>query len=64
MATDGLSRRSIAKEGHNYGYPMVDGYPAQYEYFEDRSNPESKAGLHHCLLGCRELVPLRAISTR
>ncbi len=35
--------REIAKEGYIYGYPMVDGYRVQYDYFEDRSNPEFKA---------------------
>jgi hypothetical protein len=35
--------QAIAKEGYIYGYPMVDGYRVQYEYFEDRSNPEFKA---------------------
>jgi hypothetical protein len=35
--------QAIAKEGCTYGYPMVDGYRVQYEYFEDRSNPEFKA---------------------
>lgn len=40
---DVSAMRAIAKEGYIYGYPMVDGYRVQYEYFEDRSNPEFKA---------------------
>lgn len=35
--------RAIAKEAYIYGYPMVDGYRVQYEYFVDRQNPEFKA---------------------
>jgi len=35
--------RSIAKEAYVYGYPMVDGYRVQYEYFVDRQNPQFKA---------------------
>ena len=29
--------RAIAKEAYIYGYPMVDGYRVQYDYFEDRT---------------------------
>ena len=35
--------RAIAKEAYVYGYPMVDGYRVQYEYFVNRQNPEFKA---------------------
>jgi len=35
--------RAIAKEAYIYGYPMVDGYRVQYEFFEDRQSPEFKA---------------------
>jgi hypothetical protein len=40
---DATSARTIAKEAYIYGYPMVDGYRVQYDYFEDRKNPEFKA---------------------
>ena len=40
---DATSARAIAKEAYIYGYPMVDGYRVQYDYFEDRKNPEFKA---------------------
>ena len=35
--------RAIAKEAYVYGYPMVDGYRVQYDYFVDRLSPEFKA---------------------
>jgi hypothetical protein len=35
--------RAIAKEAYIYGYPMVDGYRVQYDYFVDRQNPQFKA---------------------
>jgi hypothetical protein len=41
--------RATAKEGYIYGYPMVDGYRVQYDYFEDHSNPEFKAPWNHLL---------------
>ena len=40
---DATTMRAIAKEAYVYGYPMVDGYRVQYDYFEDRQNPEFKA---------------------
>ena len=40
---DATTARTIAKEAYIYGYPMVDGYRVQYDYFEDRTNPEFKA---------------------
>ena len=39
--------RSIAKEAYVYGFPMVDGYRVQFDYFEDQSNPEFKAPWNH-----------------
>jgi hypothetical protein len=35
--------RAIAKEAYIYGYPMVDAYRVQYDYFVNRQNPEFKA---------------------
>jgi len=35
--------RAIAKEAYIYGYPMVDGYRVQYDYFVNRQSPEFKA---------------------
>ena len=34
--------REIAKEAYIYGFPMVDNYRIQYDYFVDRDNPEFK----------------------
>jgi hypothetical protein len=35
--------RAIAKEAYIYGFPIVDSYRVQYDYFVDRENPEFKA---------------------
>jgi hypothetical protein len=35
--------REIAKEAYIYGFPMVDSYRVQYQYFVDAKNPEYKA---------------------
>ena len=35
--------RALAKEAYIYGYPMVDSYRVQYDYFQDRGNPQFKA---------------------
>jgi hypothetical protein len=40
---DATTARAIAKEAYIYGYPMVDSYRIQYEYFEDRTNPDFAA---------------------
>jgi hypothetical protein len=45
-ALDALSpgeARAIAKEAYVYGFPMVDSYRIQYDYFTDTKNPEFKA---------------------
>ena len=39
--------RTIAKEAYIYGFPMVDGYRIQHDYFQDRNNPEFKAPWNH-----------------
>ena len=40
---DATTARAIAREAYIYGYPMVDSYRIQYEYFEDRTNPDFAA---------------------
>ena len=35
--------RAIAKEAYIYGFPMVDSYRVQYDYFVNRESPEFKA---------------------
>jgi hypothetical protein len=35
--------RSIAKEAYIYGYPLVDSYRIEYDYFVDHNSPEFKA---------------------
>src|ERR1700722_13952784 len=35
--------RAIAKEAYIYGFPLVDNYRIQYDYFVDRANPDYKA---------------------
>ena len=39
--------RAIAKEAYIYGFPMVDSYRIQYDYFQDSKNPEFKAPWNH-----------------
>jgi hypothetical protein len=39
--------RAIAKEAYIYGFPMVDSYRIQYDYFTDTKNPEFKAPWNH-----------------
>jgi hypothetical protein len=39
--------RAIAKEAYIYGFPMVDSYRIQYDYFQDKKNPEFKAPWNH-----------------
>ncbi|HMH13629.1 MAG TPA: DUF1254 domain-containing protein [Edaphobacter sp.] len=39
--------RIIAKEAYIYGFPMVDSYRIQYDYFQDNTNPEFKAPWNH-----------------
>ena len=34
--------RAIAKEAYIYGFPMVDSYRIQHEYFVDRTSPQFK----------------------
>jgi hypothetical protein len=39
--------RAIAKEAYIYGYPVVDNYRVQYDYFANSSGPEFKAPWNH-----------------
>jgi hypothetical protein len=39
--------RAVAKEAYIYGFPMVDSYRIQYDYFTDSKNPEFKAPWNH-----------------
>lgn len=50
QAADALSpkeARAIAKEAYIYGYPLVDNYHVEYDYFVDSGNPEFKAPWNH-----------------
>jgi hypothetical protein len=39
--------RAIAKEAYIYGFPLVDSYRVQYDYFVDSKGPEFKAPWNH-----------------
>ena len=39
--------RAIAKEAYIYGFPLVDSYRIQYDYFVDSKGPEFKAPWNH-----------------
>lgn len=39
--------RAIAKDAYIYGFPIVDNYRVQYDYFVDSHNPEFKAPWNH-----------------
>ena len=39
--------RAIAKEAYVYGFPLVDSYRIQYDYFVDRKGSEFKAPWNH-----------------
>ena len=49
--------RAIAKEAYIYGYPMVDGYRVQYDYFVNRQSPEFKAPLNQITNMARVFTP-------
>ena len=40
---DAASARAIAREAYIYGYPLVDSYRVQYDYFQDAGNSQFKA---------------------
>jgi hypothetical protein len=37
--------RAIAKEAYIYGYPMVDGYRVQYDFFRGSPEPRIQGAL-------------------
>ncbi|MGB8422497.1 DUF1254 domain-containing protein, partial [Paraburkholderia sp.] len=39
--------RAIAKDAYIYGFPVVDNYRVQYDYFVNSSDPEFKAPWNH-----------------
>ncbi|MBB4307350.1 MULTISPECIES: DUF1254 domain-containing protein [Rhizobium] len=49
--------RAIAKEAYIYGFPMVDSYRVQYQYFVDATNPEYKAPWNHLVNTLRVYTP-------
>ncbi len=49
--------RAIAKEAYVYGYPMVDGYRVQYDFFVDRQNPQFKAPFNQISNMARVFTP-------
>ena len=42
-----MEARAIAKEAYIYGFPLVDSYRIQYDYFVDNKGPEFKAPWNH-----------------
>ena len=42
-----MEARAIAKEAYIYGFPLVDSYRIQYNYFVDDKGPEFKAPWNH-----------------
>lgn len=59
-ATSELSLDSITaitKAAYIYGYPIVDNYRIQYDYFEDSTNPEFKAPWNHVANIARVYTP-------
>jgi hypothetical protein len=42
-----MEARAIAKEAYIYGFPLVDSYRIQYDYFVDNKSPEFKAPWNH-----------------
>src|ERR1700723_1280508 len=49
--------RAIAKEAYIYGFPLVDNYRIQYDYFVDRANPDYKAQWNELLNVPRVFAP-------
>ncbi|MGB8422483.1 DUF1254 domain-containing protein, partial [Paraburkholderia sp.] len=39
--------RAIAKDAYIYGFPVVDNYRVQYDYFANSDSPEFKAPWNH-----------------
>jgi hypothetical protein len=51
-----VETRAITKEAYIYGFPMVDSYRIQYDYFQDKNNSEFKAPWNH-------IANIRRVST-
>lgn len=49
--------RAIAKDAYIYGYPMVDSYRVQYEYFVDTGGPAYKGPWNHLVNTPRVYTP-------
>jgi hypothetical protein len=49
--------RAIAKEAYVYGFPMVDSYRIQYDYFVDRQGHEFKGPWNHLVNTARVYTP-------
>jgi hypothetical protein len=49
--------RTIAQEATIYGFPLVDSYRIQYEYFVDRNGPEYKAPWNTIVNNARVYTP-------
>ena len=48
---------AITKEAYIYGYPIVDNYRIQYDYFQDSTNSEFKAPWNHVANIARVYTP-------
>ena len=44
---DTTTARAVAREAYTYGYPLVDSYRVQYDYFQDSGDPQFKAPWNH-----------------
>ena len=49
--------RDIVKEAYIYGFPLVDSYRIQHDYFVDKQNPEYKAPWNHIVNTPRVYTP-------
>ncbi len=49
--------RAIAKEAYIYGFPMVDSYRIQYDYFVNSKGPQYKAPWNHLVNTPRVYTP-------
>ena len=49
--------RAIAKEAYIYGFPMVDNYRIQYDYFVNTKGPQYKATWNHLVNTPRVYTP-------
>jgi hypothetical protein len=56
-AADIAETRAIAKEAYIYGFPMVDSYRIQHDYFVDRASREFKASWNQIVNTPRVYTP-------